>query len=132
MDGYTVHGGIGMTRGTTARIEDGRGILVYVWDGELWLTQEGDQRDHFVRPGRWFRIERDGVCMLHAVRRSHVTLTAPVPTHYARRVSVMAAGSGVPRILYDRGGERGGWLRGLRQRFARRWNSGSEYDLASR
>ena len=52
MDGYVVHGGMGMARGSYARIEDGRGILVYVWDGELWITQEGDPRDHFVRARR--------------------------------------------------------------------------------
>jgi len=57
MDGYVVHGGMGMARGSSVRIEDGAGILVYVREGELWITQQGDQRDHFVTAGRSFRVE---------------------------------------------------------------------------
>jgi hypothetical protein len=91
MDGYVVHGGMGMARGSYARIEDGRGILVYVWEGELWITQEGDQRDYFVRGGEWFRLERDGAALLQATRRTHATLTAPTPQDYARRITMTPA-----------------------------------------
>jgi hypothetical protein len=65
-----------MTRGSSVRIEDGAGILVYVWEGELWITQEGDGRDYFVTPGRWFRLERNGTSLLYATRRTRATLTA--------------------------------------------------------
>jgi hypothetical protein len=75
MDGYLVHGGMDMARGSTVRIEDGAGTLVYVWEGELWITQEGDPRDYFVSPGRWFRLERNGLSLLYATRRTHATLT---------------------------------------------------------
>ena len=71
-----------MTRGSTVRIEDGAGIMVYVWEGELWITQEGDARDHFVTPGRWFRLERNGTSLLHATRRTQATLTAPTADNY--------------------------------------------------
>ena len=67
MDGYVVHGGMGMARGSYARIEDGRGILVYVWEGELWITQEGDSRDRYVGRGGWFRIESDGLTLVSAL-----------------------------------------------------------------
>ena len=79
MDGYVVHGGMGMARGSFTRIQDGRGILVYVWEGELWITQEGDRRDYLVRGGEWFRVDRNGSALLHATRRTHATLTAPTP-----------------------------------------------------
>src|SRR3954469_3792754 len=101
MDGYLVHGGMDLERGSNVRVEDGAGILVYVWEGELWVTQEGDQRDHFVTPGRWFRLERNGASLLHAMRRSHVTLTAPTPANYARFIAMTAAGTGTPRLLYE-------------------------------
>jgi hypothetical protein len=95
MDGYLVHGAMDLARGSNVRIEDGAGILVYVWEGELWITQEGDQRDYFVTPGRWFRVERNGASLLHAMRRSRVTLTR----------------------LYEASRQRRGWLDSLRYRF---------------
>jgi DUF2917 family protein len=117
MDGYLVHGGMGMERGATARIDDGRGILVYVWEGELWVTQEGDARDHFVSPGRWFRIERDGTALLYAMRHTHATLTAPTPNNYARRITLAPAGGAPERVLYDGRSERRSWLQSLGYRF---------------
>ena len=74
MDGDLANG-IDLARGSSLRIDDGAGTLVYVWEGELWITQEGDTRDHFVSPGRWCRIERDGASLLYATRSTRVTLT---------------------------------------------------------
>jgi hypothetical protein len=110
MDGYVVHGGMGMARGSSVRIDDGAGILVYVWDGELWITQEGDSRDHFVSPGRWFRLERDGAALLYATRSTHATLTAPTPDNYARRITATPAGGATQRVLYDGAQQSRGWL----------------------
>jgi hypothetical protein len=109
MDGYLVHGGMRMARGSSTRIEDGAGILVYVWEGELWVTQEGDSRDHFVTPGRWFRLERNGASLLYATRRTHVNLTAPTPANYARLISLTPAGTTVPHVLYEGARERRSW-----------------------
>ena len=117
MDGYVVHGGMGLARGSSVRIDDGAGILVYVWEGELWVTQENDRRDQFVTPGRWFRLERNGTSLLHATRRSHLTLTAPTSANYARFIAMTPAGGGAPRILYDASRQRRSWLDSLRYRF---------------
>jgi hypothetical protein len=110
MDGYVVHGGMGMARGTSVRIEDGAGILVYVRQGELWITQEGDSRDHFVSPGRWFRLERHGVTLLYATRQTQASLTAPTLANYARLISLAPAGTAVPHVLYERSREVSGTL----------------------
>jgi hypothetical protein len=117
MDGYLVHGGMDLARGSNVRIEDGAGILVYVWEGELWVTQEGDRRDYFVTPGRWFRLERNGASLLHATRRSHVTLTAPTPANYARRIAIRPTGNATPHVIYEAARERRSWLDSLRYRF---------------
>ena len=76
-DEYLVQGSIGMTRGSILRIEDGCDILIHVWEGSLWLTQEGDPRDRYVGAGRWFRLDRNGTAVAYAMRRAVVTLTAP-------------------------------------------------------
>jgi hypothetical protein len=122
MDGYIVHGGLNMARGSFARIVDGKGILLYVWDGELWITQESDRRDYFIQRGEWFQVERGGVALAYARRRASISLTAPVPAHYARRITLTLPGTSAPRVIYDRAQEPGGWLDGARHRLARFWS----------
>ena len=128
--GYVVQGGIRMTRGGSVRIDDGAGVLVHVEQGEVWITQEGDHRDHIIgaASGRWFRLERDGVVFLDAMGDARLTLSAPTPDNYARLVTVKPAPSAAPRVIYD-ARERGNWLAGLRYRFRflekRRFNAGT-------
>jgi hypothetical protein len=85
---YVVHGSLAMGRGSVLRVEDGAGVLIYVWEGALWLTQEGDARDRHLGAGSWFRLDRDGVTLAQATSRSTVTLTAPAPERYARRIAL--------------------------------------------
>ena len=122
MDGDIVHGGLGISRGSLAHIEHGRGMLVYVWDGELWITQEHDRRDHFVKPGGWLLLDRDGLAIIYALSSAQVTLTAPVPAYYARRITLAPVGD-APRVLYDRSMDSDGWLAGLGHRLTRRWSN---------
>lgn len=121
MEGYIVHGGIALARGSAARLEDARGLAIEVWDGELWITQEGDRHDYFVRPGQRFLVEHDGVALAQALRPSHATLTAAVPAYYARRITVMAADGSAARVIYDRARETVGWLAGIGCRLTRAW-----------
>lgn len=110
VDGYVVHGGLGLGRGASVRIEDGAGIMVYIWEGEVWLTQEGDPRDYFVTPGQWFRIKRDGTALLYATRRTHATLTSARAENYARLISFTPAGTSSPRAIYEAPRRRRAWL----------------------
>jgi hypothetical protein len=105
-----------LPRGGSARIDDGAGMLVYVWEGELWITQDGDSRDHFVRPGRWFRVESRGATLIHATRRAHLTLTAQMPENYARRISLTPGPGAAPSVLYDAARQHSSWLGRLRYR----------------
>jgi hypothetical protein len=102
MGRYDEQGMIGMPRGSMLRIDDGPGLLVYVREGELWLTEEGSREDHLLRDGQWFRIERGGAALAHALRRSAVSLSHATPSP-ARRVVLRRAGSAVPTVLYQRG-----------------------------
>jgi hypothetical protein len=56
------------------RIANGRGKTVTVSSGGLWITQEGDRRDHFVGPGGAFRIDAAGLTLISALRRSVISL----------------------------------------------------------
>lgn len=99
-DEYVVHGSLGMTRGSVLRIEDGRDMTICVWEGGLWLTQEGARRDRYLGPGDCFRIQRDGVTLAQATARCTVSLTAPRPQFYAKRVAMTKAGTGIQAELY--------------------------------
>ena len=121
MDGYVVHGGMGMARGSYARIEDGRGILVYVWEGEIWLTEERERRDRVLRAGEWHRLERQGAAIGYALQRSVLTLTAPEPEYYAERIVLVKAGTAAPVELYNANRVRMPWIAGFGARLRRLW-----------
>jgi hypothetical protein len=109
MNEYVVHGSLALPRGSVLRIEDGSDLLLYVWEGSLWLTQERDARDRHLGAGDWFRLERDGVTLASASSRATLTLTAPQPEGYARRISLTRSGSRVE--LYSGTRQRGLWAR---------------------
>ncbi len=100
MDEYIVQGSLGMPRGSSLRVEDGRGILVYVWEGEIWLTQDGSPEDHMLLAGQWFRLDRDGTAIAHSFRRSVVTMTAPDPDWHARRIVLTKGAAAAPVVLH--------------------------------
>jgi len=84
---YAALGAVAMTRGSTLLIEDGRDRLIYVWEGELWLTQERDGRDRILGPGTWFRLDRKGVAVAQALRRSTITLSAKASAPLGARLA---------------------------------------------
>jgi len=59
------------------RVQDGAGVLVSVLRGRVWITQEGDWQDTFLVAGECFRIERDGLTLVHGLQASALTLSAP-------------------------------------------------------
>ena len=103
MDGHLINGSVGMPRGSLLRIDEGAGVLVYVWEGELWLTQEGSCRDHVLQPGQWFRLDRGGATLLHAFRRSVVSLSASAPEAPARRITLLRSDAEAPAVLHRSG-----------------------------
>jgi len=106
MQEYLVQGSLNLTRSSVLRIEDGRDILVYVWEGEVWVTEEHERGDRILRRGEWHRVARNGAALCFALQRSVVTLTAPRPTGFARRILVQRAGTVAPEELYSAARER--------------------------
>jgi hypothetical protein len=74
-----------MSRGTVLRFHDRPGTSIRVWSGELWLTQEGDARDHYLVAGQCFTLDRGGTALATAMRRAQVSVTPPVRSTYAQR-----------------------------------------------
>jgi hypothetical protein len=68
--------GAALGRGELLTIREGRGALLFVDSGEVWLTQERDPRDVVLPAGAWFRLDRSGTAVVQARRAASVTLTA--------------------------------------------------------
>ena len=94
---------IGMPRGSLLRIDDGVGVLLHVWEGEVWLTQDGSTRDHMLTAGQSFQVDRGGAALAHAFRRSIVSLSSPGGDVQARRVTLVQSRASAPLLLHKRG-----------------------------
>ncbi len=68
--------GAALARGDLLAIRGGRGALLFVDRGQVWLTQERDARDVVLPAGAWFRLDREGTAIVEARRAASVTLTA--------------------------------------------------------
>lgn len=71
-----------LTRGRPARIDNGRGVLVLVEQGAVWLTLANDTTDVCLEAGESFRIDRDGPTVISALSHAPpalVTLVPPAP-----------------------------------------------------
>lgn len=88
---YVVQGNLDLASGNLVRIEDGRGMLVRVTSGSVWITEEGDQRDRLVGPGGQFRVVSSGVTLISAVSRCSIALSSPYEHGFARRIDLVRA-----------------------------------------
>jgi hypothetical protein len=88
---YGVQAHLDLVRGNMVRIKDGRGLMVRVVSGEVWITEEGDPRDRFVTAGRHVRIVSSGVTLVSALSRSSIALSSPYEQGFARRIDLVRA-----------------------------------------
>lgn len=74
---YVPHGRLGIRRSSTLRLDDAQGSLIYVWHGTVWLTQERDSRDHLLRTGDSFQLDRAGMALISSVGDGAVISLTP-------------------------------------------------------
>jgi len=87
-DEYLIEGAMPLLRDEQLRIEDGRDLLLHLWQGSLWITQEGDRRDILLRAGQSFRLDRDGTAIARCWADAVVALTSPRKERPARSIEV--------------------------------------------
>lgn len=71
-----------IARGSVAGVNNGRGVLVRVEQGKVWITRARENTDVCLEAGESFRIDRDGLTLISALGRAPlalVTLDPPVP-----------------------------------------------------
>jgi Protein of unknown function (DUF2917) len=70
-----------LAKDTLLRLRDAQGKAIAVFDGMVWITQEGDPDDVFVRAGQTFTFARRGLVIVEAIEDSRVSvLDADTPT----------------------------------------------------
>jgi hypothetical protein len=75
MDEYLARQELFIPMGSILRIDDGRGTLLTVNRGAVWLTQQDDLRDIFRESNQSFLLDRDGTTVVYACHHTVVTLT---------------------------------------------------------
>jgi len=71
-----------IARGSLAGISNGRGVLLRVERGKVWLTRANETTDSCLEAGESFRIDRDGLTLISALGDAPfalVTLDPPIP-----------------------------------------------------
>jgi hypothetical protein len=120
MNEFLVQGSLPLDEGGLLVIDDGREMLVYVWQGMVWVTQEGLHADRVLKGGDWMRIERGGRTVISALAPSALALTSPYEEHQAAYIGHAAARAAEVATLY-RG--RPNSVTALLNRAARVWAS---------
>ena len=70
---------IGMAHGNVARIQNGRGALLCVQYGAVWITQSGSTADVCLEAGESLRIDSDGLTLVSPVGPAPLALVTLAP-----------------------------------------------------
>jgi len=64
-----------LPRGGTLRIVDGQPHVIDVFQGQVWITQDGDPRDIILEAGESFRVEGNGLTLVQAFKDARVLVS---------------------------------------------------------
>lgn len=97
---------IRLPKNETVRIEgDPRGLLLCCREGIVWLTQEGDDRDRFLKPGEMFCFLQGGTAVIEGYRDALVTIVRGAqPARRKEPVTPTAAVEAGIRLVYHGAG----------------------------
>lgn len=85
---------IRLNKGEILRFEgDLRGLGLRCTDGTLWVTQQGDGRDHILKPGDRMEICLKGKVVLQACGKTELRLEKPRPGSLPGR-AIQSLGAG--------------------------------------
>jgi hypothetical protein len=71
----TVHAGLSRLRtGDVLKIRDGSGQILAVFDGLVWVTQDGDPADAFISKGATFTFDRSGLAIVEALSETRLAV----------------------------------------------------------
>ena len=68
-----------LAAGEFLKIRDGGGQTLAVFEGLVWVTQDGDPRDAFVTRGGAFTFDRPGLAIIEAMSDAQLAVLVPAP-----------------------------------------------------
>ena len=68
-----------LSAGSILRVSDGQGRAIAVFEGQVWITQQGDQRDIVLAAGESFSLDHQGLTLVQAFRDSKLMLVDAEP-----------------------------------------------------
>jgi DUF2917 family protein len=74
MDNELRHPLTDLRAGSILRMSNALGRAVLVFEGEVWITQDGDQRDIVLAGGESFSVDHPGLTLVEALRDTKLTL----------------------------------------------------------
>lgn len=80
MDNELRHPLTDLKAGSLLRVCDGRGRAIVVFEGQVWITQDDDQRDFVLTSGESFSVDRPGLTLVEALRDSKLLLVDALPS----------------------------------------------------
>lgn len=60
------------------RLEDAAGTRLRIQRGSVWITQEGDHKDHYLPATGTITLDRTGLALVHALEPAELILSRPV------------------------------------------------------
>ena len=99
-------------KGRTLRIQDGKGLDLQVVGGCLWVTYEHDTVDMVLDAGDTFRVSRNGLTLVHALKEVQLRIAYPVEAG----APSLTLGGGYREVGFER---RAGGVRGMAERYPR-------------
>ncbi|MFM9887337.1 MAG: DUF2917 domain-containing protein [Burkholderiales bacterium] len=76
IDEHILHEDLIISRDAMMHVTHGKGLLIFVRMGTVWITQERDPLDKVLGPGQWFRLDREGLAVIGALHGASVTISA--------------------------------------------------------
>ncbi len=80
---------IDLPRGAVLRIAGGEPHVIDVFEGQVWLTQDGDPRDVILEAGESFRFDCDGLTLVQAFRPSRLLVSDVAETSRTMNASAL-------------------------------------------
>lgn len=69
---------LALQRGEVITLDDARGVRILSRTGTVWVTEEGNPRDHILGPGECLVVGKTGRTVVQALQASSVALR-PAP-----------------------------------------------------
>lgn len=67
---------LALEAGQVVTLDDAKGLRILARSGAVWITEEGDPKDHIVGPGDTLTVAHPGRTVIQALQAAWISITA--------------------------------------------------------